>query len=138
MARPTKLTRDRHDLIVKLLRAGNYLETAAAAAGVSVACQREWLRRGEREADAGKDTVYTRFWSDASAAMAQAEARDVAFISQAAATDWRAAAWRLEHRHPDRWGPRRDMKVEHSGSAGLVVALTRDEVRRAARMKEEG
>jgi hypothetical protein len=35
---------------------------------------------------------------------ARVEAALVHGIQQAAATDWRAAAWTLEQRYPERWG----------------------------------
>jgi hypothetical protein len=35
---------------------------------------------------------------------ALSEARLLVYVAQAARTQWRAAAWLLERRHPERWG----------------------------------
>jgi len=40
-------------------------------------------------------------WTDA-----LSEARAVVLILRAAQTDWRASAWWLERRHPERWALR--------------------------------
>lgn len=126
MARPPILLErpDVQDKIVQALRAGNYLETAAAWAGVTVVSIRNWLRRGSQAASRQEqglpipqeDEVYLRFFAVVREAQAHAEVRDVARIAQAAETDWRAAAWRLEHRSPARWG-RQTVKVEHDVAA---------------------
>ena len=49
MARPTKLNFNTHNKIITAIRAGNYIETAAAYAGVNKSTLYEWLKRGERE-----------------------------------------------------------------------------------------
>lgn len=104
MPRPTKLTREVVDRIVMLIRAGNYLETAAAAAGVDRVTLFRWLRRGTT--DDGTELEHELSYGVIKAS-AEAEARDVALIAKAASEDWRAAAWRLEKRHQDRWGGKR-------------------------------
>jgi hypothetical protein len=40
-------------------------------------------------------------------ARATSEERLVALVAQAATKNWRAAAWILERRYPERWGPER-------------------------------
>jgi hypothetical protein len=45
-ARPTKLTRLRHERIVELLRDGTPFATACRAAGISASAGYEWLYRG--------------------------------------------------------------------------------------------
>jgi hypothetical protein len=43
---------------------------------------------------------------------AVAEERLVAYVASAARSQWRAAAWLLERRHPERWGPVRPAEPE--------------------------
>lgn len=115
MSRPTKLTEETSLKIVALVRAGNYRETACAAVGIIPKTLRNWLHRasqgGKRNAD------YIKFAEDLEKAEALAEARDNAKVTSAAeAGDWRAAAWRLARKRPDRWGER--TRLEHSGPDG--------------------
>ena len=49
MGRPTKLNEDITEEIVKAIKLGNYLETAAAYVGISKSTLYDWLRRGKRE-----------------------------------------------------------------------------------------
>lgn len=99
--RKTRLTPERQQKILNAIRAGAYLETAAAAAGINKVTLHRWLRRGERY----PDTIYSAFSEAVHEALAQAELRDVLTISKAAGDgDWRAAAWRLERKYPKRWG----------------------------------
>lgn len=102
MPRITKLTPALQAQVVTYLRAGNYVETAAAAAGVSKTTLYDWLKRGAR----GEGAEFVEFADAVTQALAQAEARDVAIIAKAAATEWQAAAWRLERMRPARWGRR--------------------------------
>lgn len=106
--RPTKLTPDIQKTIVEQLRWGNYLETAAVFAGLSKDTLYNWLKRGSRE----KTGIYKEFSDAVSKAMAEAEIRDVANITNAAKTDWRASAWRLQHRNPRKWGKMDEEKHE--------------------------
>ena len=82
--------------IVDLIRAGNYLEVAATAAGVHRVTLHRWLRYGRKQAR-GR---YRKFVDAVEKAQAEAESRDVALIAKAAGEDWRAAAWRLERARP--------------------------------------
>lgn len=109
--------------VCEALRAGNYVETAAAYAGVS----KDWLyramRAGARDAADHRRTALAHFSDAVKKAEADAEVGGVAIISAAAqdqwapATkarprqllrkgEWQALAWRLERRHPERWGRR--------------------------------
>ncbi|NLJ75865.1 MAG: hypothetical protein GX325_01220, partial [Peptococcaceae bacterium] len=49
MARPRKLNEALQHKIVTAIRAGNYIETAAAYAGIHKSTLYDWLKRGERE-----------------------------------------------------------------------------------------
>lgn len=98
--RKTRLTPERQQKIVNAIRAGAYVETAAAAAGINKVTLYRWLKRGNKY----PGTIYAEFVEAVHEATAQAEMRDVLAVSKAAAEDWRAAAWRLERKYPKRWG----------------------------------
>ncbi len=112
--RPDLLTDEVQRTIVGALRLGHYMETAAALAGVNKDTVYGWLKRGARvragRVPPSKQTDFDKraaAFSDAvSRAMAEAESILLGYIARAAAEDWRAAAWRLERRAPERWGRR--------------------------------
>lgn len=89
------------DELTRLLRAGAYLETAAAACDVTSATLRNWLKYARQG-----DERFAYAAAEIHKACAYAEHRALAFISAAAETDWKAAAWFLEKRFPLRWGSR--------------------------------
>jgi len=72
--------------LVGMLRAGNYLDVAAKAAGVPV------------------DELPAELVERLEVARAEGEARGIATIAQAARSTWQAAAWLLERQYPERWG----------------------------------
>lgn len=100
--RPTKLTPDTLNKIEVLLQNGNYIETAAAVCGISKSTLYLWLKRGARS----KKGIYRDFSDAVIKAQGLAEARDVSIITKAASDDWKAAAWRLERKFPNKWGRR--------------------------------
>jgi len=102
------------DAVVTALRSGNYLDTAAALAGCHPDSLKTWLRDGSR--DTAGQTPAGKLWARISAAMAEAEAVDVARMTAAAKRDWRAAAWVLERRWPERWS----QKLQHHVQAPAV------------------
>lgn len=87
--------------IIEHLRFGNYFETAACAAGVHYNTARTWLRKG-----AEGHPQFEQFHADVERAMAEAETTMVRVVTMASLKDWRAAAWRLTRRHPERWAAR--------------------------------
>jgi hypothetical protein len=112
MARPPiDLTPELQETIVGALRAGNYIETAAALVGIHHDTLREWVKKGRKG-----DPRYEAFAAAVAQAIASAEARDLAVIGKAAGEHWQAAAWRLERRFNDRWGRKNDVAL--SGKAG--------------------
>lgn len=135
MGRPTELKPAVKRKFVKALRDGNYIETAAAMAGISTKTVYNWMRRGSREENRLEENPRARpkkeeapfldFLQAVTRAQAEAEAAAVQAIIQAEAEDWRAAAWRLERKFPDRWG-RKDRlaaELEHSGEVGMKVVV---------------
>jgi hypothetical protein len=102
MGRPTKLTPALQKNITDALMAGNYIETAAAYAGVSKVTLYKWLKKGRRE----KSGQYVDFVAAVDQAMAQSEVSAIARITKAGDESWQALAWRLERRFPAKWGKR--------------------------------
>lgn len=101
LGRPEKLTPELQSKIVAFIRAGGYIETAAAAAGISKVTFYEWLKRGAGQAKGS----YRDFANAVEKAAAESEMADVARINKAAQDGvWQAAAWRLERKYPERWG----------------------------------
>jgi transposase len=98
--RPTKLTAAVSDRICQAIRAGNYIETAAVAAGIDKATVHRWLKDGNR----GKSPALKEFCASVEKALAEAEVGAVATITMAGKTQWQALAWRLERQHQTRWG----------------------------------
>jgi len=147
MARPTKLTVEVQEKIVGYLRQGNYLETAAAAVGIDRTTLRDWQRRGERAAAAGKRGKYRAFSLAVEKARAEAEIMGLGVITRAGAPrqvldvlskdqvaalapevraalgrlqipgEWTAMAWRLERTMPKKFGRR----VEVTGEDGAPL-----------------
>jgi len=100
IGRPTKLTPEIQVRIETFLGAGAYIETAAAAAGITKKSLYDWLRRG-----AEGEEPYLTFLHAVERAQAEADMRDLTVIRTAAQDgQWTAAAWRLERRHPRQWG----------------------------------
>jgi transposase len=116
--RPTKLTPALQQKICDAVRAGNYLETAAAFAGIDKTTFHRWMRRGAR----GSRGVYRDFSQAVEKALADAETRDVALIAKAAADGaWQASAWRLERKFPDRWGRRERHEIDATVKGAMKV-----------------
>lgn len=123
MGRPSKISNEIKHKIITAIRAGNYIETASAYAGISKSTLYDWLRRGEREKQRVEknprykirksEQPFVDFSDAVEKALAEAEVRDVAIIAKAAEEQWQAAAWRLERKFPDRWGRK---VIEHRGS----------------------
>lgn len=106
--RPPKFDAAIAQKVLEFLARGNYVETAAAAAGVSKVTIYEWLRRGARE----KKGAYHDFAVAADKAQADAEALDLARLEKLALKgDFRAISWRLERRNARRWGPQIQVTV---------------------------
>ena len=101
VARPTKLTEERADDLAVLLAAGVPVEVAARSVNVSRRTLDRWLRQ-----DVFRERVRQARDAGPEGSEAASEARLVVLLLRAAAHDWRASAWYLERRFPDRWAER--------------------------------
>ena len=100
VGRPPALTAEVETRIVAAVSAGAHLSVAARAAGVSRQTVHRWRARGAAE-DEGP---YHELAKALERAEAEAELRQVALIARAGQSEWRAAAWLLSRRAPERWG----------------------------------
>lgn len=114
--RPSKLTPTVTKSLCAALRDGHYLETAAAAAGITRQTVRNWLKRGEVETDG----PYRVFFNSIKKAEAQGEIALLKRLKAANKNGWQRFAWILERRHTEHWGRRR---VELSGPDGGPIGL---------------
>jgi hypothetical protein len=106
-----KLTSELADRLVALLQAGNYVAVAAREVGISRAVFYQWIDRGA--SSAAVDRPYRELRERVEHAKAQAEARNVASIANAARQNWQAAAWLLERSTPTAGDARRYVCATH-------------------------
>jgi len=121
MAKPT-CTPDLVEAICRHLRIGAYRKDAVKAAGIAVSTFHYWLDRGGKERrhidSGGRPRKRESAYLSALEAIEKAEAgsgmSDLALITKSAqAGAWQAAAWKLERRHPEKWGRQRlDIQAE--------------------------
>lgn len=97
--RPTKLTEEVETKIVAAVRGGNYIETAAAFAGIDKVTFYDWMKQGA----AGKSPEMVKFSNSIKKALAESEVIPLSRIAEAGRSNWQAEAWRLERRFPERW-----------------------------------
>jgi hypothetical protein len=130
---------------------------AAAAVGVSPSTVRLWNARGRRELDrvetllnrgGGRpriqraEALYARFSAAVARARAQVDCLDVARIRASGDRDWRALAFRLRARSPEKWSERTELAVggpaqgpeDGETRAALAPLLVDPEVRDAMRL----
>jgi transposase len=126
MGRPTKLTPEKHDKIVELVRAGNYVDTASAVAGVAEQTFYVWMSKGEGEK---ARSPYKEFREAITAARAEAEARMV-LVVQRAANDgsWQAASWYLERTKQAKFGKQNRVELTGAEGGAVKVDVTVDEL----------
>jgi hypothetical protein len=96
--------------IVELVEAGNYIETAAKAAGIHKSTYYSWMNRGEAAAEAegrgdpvsGEELGFADFYRRVSQAEGLAEVNAVAAVREAD-KGWQAHMTYLERRFANRW-----------------------------------
>lgn len=121
--RPTKFTEEVRAKILLAVRGGNYIETAAAYAGINKDTFYNWMNIAESP-DAPKE--YSEFYDAIKEARAMAEVRSVALIGDAAnGGAWQAAAWYLERSYPARFGRTR-IEVTGADSGPVRVEVDAD------------
>lgn len=119
MGAPEKITPNLTADICNTLRLGAYVETASAMAGIERKTFQRWVKKGGIHIRKKKASIYADFCRAVKRAMAEADARDLLVIDEAAQgnekkerePNWKAAAWKLERRRPKRYGRREQVKL---------------------------
>ncbi len=94
------LTESHMEKLIEALRSGAYRIDASRAAGIHYNTLMAWEKKGEDE-QSGENV---EFLDALRKAEAEAVITNVEVITRAAQDgDWKAAAWFLEHKYPDKW-----------------------------------
>jgi hypothetical protein len=143
---PTRLTRQRHDKIVDIIKEGNYENIAWMKSAISEQTYFNWKGRGEEALalrNSGKrvpdgELIYLEFFEDVKEAIATAEEYAVSKVRVHMDDSWQAAMTFLERKYPERWGKKDRLTIEAHIMAGDVfreIAAAIDE--RAPEIKEK-
>jgi len=103
--RPSKLTPELQAEIILLIKMGNFVEVACETVGINKSTFYDWIKKGKNSNHS--KNKYRKFREAVVQAMAQSEAMNVALITKQSKYNWRAAAWILSRRHPDKWGKKK-------------------------------
>jgi transposase-like protein len=119
IGRPTECNAKTIKRITDAVRFGLSYERAARAAGIEYQTMRNWIQRAEAErarleTEPGTSVLQSEqpfldFFEALSQAEADGEYQNARRVYQAAAGNWRAAAWILERRHSHTWGDNTDL-----------------------------
>lgn len=159
--RPLTLTEPLIKTIAANIKVSQYVETAITAAKVPKQTYYDWLTTAAVARDkidngtapsrlTAKEQMCMRLSDSVKEALAEAELDDNRLIQAAAKSGaWQAAAWRLERRHPDRYGKRdhhtlagdADAPIHTKAETRIIDytdALREQEERQAAEDAEHG
>ncbi|WP_395144228.1 hypothetical protein [Armatimonas sp.] len=113
--RRLKLTRELLHEIAARMAGGLYFDTACRLCSVAPRTGFYWLEKGrhvqekysaDEEPEDSEELLFLHFLQAVENAKAEAEARSVLGIRDAAKTDWRAHAWYLERTQGDKYAPK--------------------------------
>ena len=113
MGRKSKLTAEVHKQIVDAIKVGNNVTAVVDYIGISRETYYEWIRRGIKEREAGKTTVYSAFADEVERAPAFAEVFHVQNIYKASKTNPYFSKWWLEHKRP--------MEYSSHSTVGIII-----------------
>jgi transposase-like protein len=119
--RPSKLTEDTVDNLLKAIREGQTYAVACSYAGICYQTLRNWIKTASNDVEQGELTEYVAFLDMLSRAEAQAERKAVRAWSSHFKSDYRAARDFLAARNPDQWARRDRMDINAKVSVGVVM-----------------
>jgi len=122
--RPSKLTPELQAEMIVLLKAGNFVETTCGTVGIDKSTYYDWMKKGKNSNH--PKNKYRKFQEAVEQAMAWSEARNVALITKLSEENWRAAAWMLSRKHPDKWGKKKyedfDLDIKELDENPVIIS----------------
>jgi hypothetical protein len=122
--RPSKLTLELQAEMIVLFKAGNFVETTCGTVGIDKSTFYDWIKKGKNSNH--PKNKYRKFQEAVEQAMAWSEARNVALITKLSEENWRAAAWMLSRKHPDKWGKKKyedfDLDINELDENPVVIS----------------
>lgn len=120
MSRPTKLTNEVQEKIVKDISLGVSYVDAAGAVGIDYDTFNNWMKRGQEasklEKVPKKEKIFLVFFGAVSQAKSTAFANFTKVITKASMDgEWRAALEYLKRHDPDNWGDSNKLDVTSGG-----------------------
>ena len=115
--RPSKLTPDLFDRLLEQVEKGAYVEVAAQAVGVHKTTLYDWAKQGQKDLEAGVESLYARVAEELPrrAAILEIELghqwRKIA-MGKEKTGNWLALSELLARQHPERWGKKIEVKNE--------------------------
>ena len=128
---PLTLTPETHDRIVEIVRRGNYISTAGAAAGIREDTLRRWLLRGNQE----EEGACKRLVDAIHQASAESEIKDLGHVSKGIEDiknkdgriikygDPKWAAWKLERTRPEKYGQKITINAKNAAADYMLDML---------------
>jgi hypothetical protein len=143
VGRKSPLSKELIEKAHELIAAGNYAVVACQLLGICQATYYNYLKKGEKDLEAGVDSLELEFLKAIKEAEAEAEARNVALIQTAAQGTWQAAAWYLERKHKDRWSVKSAVELTGKEGGPIEIESPRERIERriisiAGRIGETG
>lgn len=133
MTQQRKLNENTQARIMQAIRVGATYDLAAMYGGISYQTLRNWIKRGEAEAERRqnprvkpdteqwkKEQDFVKFIDALRDAEGDAAIKWLAMIDKAAIEQWQAAAWKLERRYPKDYG-RTVVDNRHTGPDGDAI-----------------
>ena len=129
MATPTsslKLSDATINVLVSVIKAGNYAVTACNLAGIPEQTFYAWLQQADKDELVGatsQESLYIRLKESIKNAEADAEVSLVDMVTGVALKDrnWIAGMTLLERRHPDRWGRKDRTRIDINETKTVTI-----------------
>jgi transposase-like protein len=119
--RPSKLTDQTVDKLLKAVREGQTYSTACSYAGICYQTLRNWIKTASNDVERGELTEYVAFLDMLSRAESEAERKAVRAWSSHFNSDYRAARDFLAARNPEQWGRRDRVDINARLAVGVVM-----------------